>query len=197
MSIPENENANDIARRIYSVSDLLHDARDTPRFYPAPGVLTSAAVDLFPTIQARRNQVRPDAFAAVVVCVVYGMRIGELLRLQSCDICKGDMVVVEAEKGSAAYRIFLPGAWKWRIVGGVEGELARLFPCSYRQAYECASKLGVKIEIEGSCNNRVTHAGRYLAADAALKACNERVASDILHHRNAKSVLHYLNRRSR
>jgi len=193
----ESDSARLEAHRIYSATDLLRSARDSPRYYPVPGSLVSAAVDLFPSIQDRKQQVRPDALAAVCVCVVYGMRVGELLRVQAHNVCKGDMVIIEPEKGSAAYRIFLPGSWRWRLSGGVEGELARLFPCSYRQTYEAAVRLGVRLTIEGSKNSRVLHAGRYIAADEAAATCTERTAGDILHHRNATSVLHYLNRRSR
>lgn len=175
-----------------SVLDTLHGVRESALYYPAPECLAISASQRVSSIQVLQSRVSPAVFAVCCCCVVFGSRVGELLRVTVGDVMPGDVVLVRAEKGSSSYLIYLPGVYQWSLLLPHGSSEALLWPVSYRKVYEGARKLGLAVRMSTGKNEKVTHSGRYHIARGVNHIAGERVAGDVLGHRSAESINYYL-----
>lgn len=142
--------------------------------------------DLYPFVQLDR-QPWDCSLAALIVCVVNGLRISEVLNLTLGDKLKDGSVIVKGRKGSNSRRILLPHNawhnWAWRV----ENPLLPLFPTNYGKVYRAAERVGLRVKFKGYMRARVTHLGRHGVADMLSETGNSEAVQSCLGHKSANS----------
>lgn len=157
------------------------------------------APEVEPVTQAATVGVHLQAFmcagpaerAAIYVSSLWAMRIGEYLRLTTADILGRDMVFVPGEKGSASYRILLPGICRQFAPHLAERPGRLVCGTNYKRVYTACVRIGLGILEPGHLNVARTHVARYTLAKAVHQR-GERAAGDLLHHRSTSAAEKYL-----
>lgn len=168
----------------------LLSARDTLTFSYAPSIAVDTWQDLTGTPAARMYLVNPSVRSAIYVILLWSMRSAEYLSATIGDLLGNDFLLIRGCKGSASYRINLPGidaqvsklgsVSPGRLVAGV----------SYKQLYAGCVRCSIGFQVPSRKNLARLHSGRYnLAKEVSLYG--QTTVSDVLHHRAKSSASHY------
>jgi integrase len=134
----------------------------------------------------------PVCRVVVQISLLFFCRVSEVLSLTTKNIIEPDRVLCVGAKRGHSYIIFLPGLSKQ--VSNIENQGAPvlLFPVSYIKCYRSCIRAGLRLDLPGAANKKVTHAGRYLVKELASAGFTDRQLSDVLHHRSSSSLSYYL-----
>lgn len=178
-----------------SVPSPVQSAFNSALVYYDPNVSRDVAGRRIGVPESTLTRVSPRCIAALFVIFTWAMRATEYLSVTALDVASGDFVFIRGRKGSASYRIMLPGIWQQfehdhfqrpgRLVAGMK----------YHQLWTGCMRLGIGELLPGHINATRTHISRHdLAAQYQEKG--EVIAGDLLHHKSKRSIKYYMVRRS-
>lgn len=174
-----------------SVPSPLHTAGNSLPDYYSPECTAEAQAAVVGVPLTRFLLAGARERAVMYIVSLWAMRVGEYLRVTVSDLLGNDMVFVRGEKGSADYRINLPGI-DTQFVNGASLCPGRLVSgTSYIRVYRACVRCGVGAKEKANKNLARTHKARY---DLAAKTftLGSRAAGDLLHHRSPKTVSSYV-----
>lgn len=130
--------------------------------------------------------------AAITLLLLFGLRVGEVLRLSPRDFVSENSFIAPAEKGGRHRLCTVPvmkSFWCAFAAGSLSlGELV-----NYKYIYRRCRELGFGSAAAFGTKRAVTHAGRKLLVTAvAERSRSISVAADVIGHRSSKSTEFYL-----
>lgn len=130
--------------------------------------------------------------AAISLLLLFGLRIGEVLRLSPRDFVSENSFIAPAEKGGRHRLCTVPIMREfWCAFAAGSSPLGELV--NYKYVYRRCRELGFGAEAAFGTKRAVTHAGRKLLVTAvAERSRSISVAADVIGHRSAKSTEFYL-----
>jgi hypothetical protein len=134
----------------------------------------------------------PVCRVVVQISLLYFCRVSEVLSLTTKSVVNPDRALCVGAKRSHSYIIYLPGLSKQVSNVKNQGAPVLLFPVSYIKCYRSCIRAGLRLDLPGAANKKVTHAGRYLVKELASAGFTDRQLSDVLHHRSSSSLSYYL-----
>lgn len=130
--------------------------------------------------------------AAISLLLLFGLRVGEVLRLSPRDFVSDNSFIAPAEKGGRHRLCTVPVMkefWSAFAAGSLSlGELV-----NYKYIYRRCRELGFGATAAFGQKRAVTHAGRKLLVTAvAERSRSIDVAADVIGHRSSRSTEFYL-----
>lgn len=143
-------------------------------------------------LNAPENRFPEPCKAAISLLLLFGLRVGEVLRLSPRDFVSENSFVAPAEKGGR-HRLCTVPVMKdfWRAFAAGSLSLGELV--NYKYVYRRCRELGFGATAAFGQKRAVTHAGRKLLVTAvAERSRSISVAADVIGHRSARSTEYYL-----
>lgn len=130
--------------------------------------------------------------AAISLLLLFGLRVGEVLRLSPRDFVSDNSFIAPAEKGGRHRLCTVPVLkefWSAFAAGSLSlGDLV-----NYKYLYRRCRELGFGATAAFGSKRAVTHAGRKLLVTAvAERSRSIDVAADVIGHRSSRSTEYYL-----
>lgn len=130
--------------------------------------------------------------AAISLLLLFGLRIGEVLRLSPRDFVSESSFIAPAEKGGR-HRLCTVPVMKEFWCAFAAGSLSLGELVNYKYIYRRCRELGFGSAAAFGTKRAVTHAGRKLLVTAvAERSRSISVAADVIGHRSTKSTEFYL-----
>lgn len=133
--------------------------------------------------------VRKDLVALYIV-QVWSMRVSEYLDAKIGDVLPYDQVLIRGKKGSASYRICLPGITAQIMATTNLKPGMNVAGTTYANIYRLCVQSRYGALQPGHINVSRTHKSRFDLA-GKFHAENDRTAGDLLHHRSPDTVSYY------
>ena len=181
--MPEN-------RRMRSAPTPVLAACNSPSYSYDPCVAREAFASVSGVPVSRIIPMPERCMSAIYVILIWNMRAREYLNLTMDSIYPGDIVLVNAAKGSQNYLICLPGVCAQTKELRVSCPGMDVAGVSYMQLYRACVAAGIGRILSGHKNATRTHIGRHNVNEKyALKGSE--ALGDLLHHRSLRSRSYY------
>ena len=178
-----------IVSKLSTPSSLLR-ALNTAVYYYGPLIDRDSMADALGITRYSASISDHRALAAVYIIHIWSMRAAEYLGARVSDVLRNDMVLIRGLKGSASYRICLPGITRQIEAAGNIMPGMTVAGTTYASVYRfcVASRYGALQP--GHINVSRTHLARYETVKEVDKKDNQ-AAGDLLHHRSPETVNYY------
>jgi len=167
---------------------------NTPEVFYQPGDSLPSLSVLIGDSSPHYEQIPSRVAAALRIAWVYGLRIGEVLRLTWADVLPGDRAFVCGEKGGRGQLIALPGANAQILAAPGLSLSSSLCGCSYTAVYRALVRAGIGRRFGRNRNSSRSHLGRHLTARAVVSQCGRSAGMEALRHKSKDTIDYYLDK---
>jgi len=178
--------------RCSSVASPLDGVRNNTKFYYYPPPVLPSVKELLGVKDVHDELCHPALRGLFQLCLLYFVRIGELLNLRMSHVVHPDRVVCVGTKHSRSYSLYIPSLSSQIDVFSFLSDDLPIFPFTYHHCWLWCKKIGLFKTFGSSKNSSVLHLGRYLFARSASNLFKMSIITDCLRHRRIGSTLFYL-----